>query len=72
MEQRKIPDFSVTGLTVDHVSYMDGCKIYFTDGSFVICRPSGTEPVLRIMAETQDSDTTLKCINAFVSMLGLA
>lgn len=32
------PDF---GKAVDHISREDGCKVYFTDGSWVICRFSG-------------------------------
>lgn len=32
-------------------NFIDGCKLYFADDSFVICRPSGTEPLLRIFAE---------------------
>ena len=40
----------VAGVRVKEV-YEDGCKIYFTDGSWVICRFSGTEPLLRIAAE---------------------
>lgn len=35
----------------------DGLKIYFDDNSWIICRPSGTEPVLRIFAEASDSNT---------------
>ena len=34
-----------------HVSREDGCKVYFQDGSWVICRFSGTEPLLRMAAE---------------------
>ena len=30
------------------------CKAYFKDGAFVICRFSGTEPLLRIFAEDRD------------------
>lgn len=71
MQDKKVPDFSDAGLVVEKVSYVDGCKVYFTDSSFVICRPSGTEPVLRIMSETQNSETTKKCIKAFVDLLGL-
>lgn len=33
------------------ISYEDGVKFYFEDNSFVICRFSGTEPLLRIFAE---------------------
>lgn len=36
---------------VERVSYMDGCKVYFTDGSWIIARFSGTEPLLRIFCE---------------------
>ena len=34
----------------DHVSYADGCKVYFKDG-WIIIRFSGTEPRVRIFAE---------------------
>ncbi len=54
MEEKKIPCFD--GFTVERVNYEDGCKIYFTDGSFVICRFSGTEPLLRIFAESDTSE----------------
>ena len=36
---------------VDHVSYMDGCKVYFKNGGWVIARFSGTEPLIRIFCE---------------------
>lgn len=44
----KLPEFSQK---YDRVNYIDGCKVYFPDDSFVICRPSGTEPLLRVFAE---------------------
>ena len=47
-EQQEIPNFVEP---IEKISYEDGCKIYFTDGSWVICRFSGTEPLLRIAAE---------------------
>ena len=31
-----------------YTSYMDGCKVYFKNGGWVIARFSGTEPLLRI------------------------
>ena len=49
MVEKKLPAFP--GKTVEKVGYEDGCKVYFTDNSFVICRFSGTEPLLRIFAE---------------------
>ena len=45
------PDF---GDGVDHISREDGCKVYFKDGSWVICRFSGTEPLLRMAAEAEE------------------
>ena len=54
MEEKKIPSFD--GFTVERVNYEDGCKIYLTDGSFVICRFSGTEPLLRIFAESATAE----------------
>lgn len=36
---------------VEKVSYLDGYKVYFKNGGWVIIRFSGTEPVLRVFAE---------------------
>ena len=43
-EQKALPAFD---RPVRRVSYEDGCKVYFEDGGFVVCRFSGTEPLLR-------------------------
>lgn len=48
MENRRLPDF---GRDIASVSYLDGCKVTFSDDSFVVCRFSGTEPLLRLYAE---------------------
>ena len=47
MVQKKLPDF---GVQPDHISYMDGCKVYFSN-AWIIVRFSGTEPRVRIFAE---------------------
>lgn len=65
-DKKKLPDF---GKTVEKVNYEDGCKVYFEDGSFVICRFSGTEPLLRIFAESSEEETARGYINAFRSFL---
>lgn len=49
MEGNDLPDF---GKKVLRVSREDGCKVFFADGSWVICRFSGTEPLLRFAAES--------------------
>jgi phosphomannomutase/phosphoglucomutase len=40
--------------TVQKIENMDGVKIWFDDDSWVMFRPSGTEPLLRIYAESDD------------------
>ena len=67
-EEKKIPDF---GKTVSRVNYEDGCKVYFDDDSFVICRFSGTEPLLRIFAESSDEETAKGYIVAFRKFLNI-
>lgn len=67
-DEKKLPDF---GKNIAKVGYEDGCKVYFDDDSFVICRFSGTEPLLRIFAEASDADTAKSYINAFKKLLSL-
>lgn len=45
-------------------NYNDGVKFYFEDNSWVICRPSGTEPLLRIFAEASNVETANRYIEA--------
>lgn len=48
MQDKKLPDFAQE---IEKVSYLDGCKVYFKEGGWIICRFSGTEPLLRIFCE---------------------
>lgn len=50
-ERLKIPPSSFAGLNVDKVVTIDGTKLILSDGSWVLIRPSGTEPVVRFYAE---------------------
>lgn len=43
---------SILGIKVDRVRTGDGFKYYLSDGSWVLIRFSGTEPLLRIYTET--------------------
>ncbi|WP_255198192.1 phosphoglucomutase/phosphomannomutase family protein [Halorarius litoreus] len=47
----EIPD-SVAGSEVDRVATVDGFKLLLADGSWLLVRPSGTEPKLRVYAES--------------------
>lgn len=67
-EEKKLPEF---GVKVKNVNYEDGCKVYFEDDSFVICRFSGTEPLLRIFAESSNKEAAAKYISDFRAFLNI-
>ena len=48
-----IPE-SVAGTRVEDVNTADGFKLLLADGSWLLVRPSGTEPKLRIYAEAEN------------------
>lgn len=68
MTDRLLPEFSSK---VVRVNYEDGCKVYFEDDSFVICRFSGTEPLLRIFAESSDAEKANGYVKAWKDFLKL-
>lgn len=68
MEEKKIPEFKHPIAKVD---YLDGCKVYFEDDSFVSCRFSGTEPLLRLFAEASNKEQAEEYIVAFKQFLHL-
>ena len=45
---------SIAGTAVRSVSSLDGVKYLLADDSWLLIRPSGTEPVLRVYAESSD------------------
>jgi len=46
----------VAGTAVESVGTADGFKLVLEDGSWLLVRPSGTEPKLRVYAEAGDRD----------------
>ena len=46
-------------------------KLYFEDGSWVICRFSGTEPLLRMAAEGESTEQADGYIAAWQNLLNL-
>ncbi|MGP5089686.1 phosphoglucomutase/phosphomannomutase family protein [Brachybacterium tyrofermentans] len=47
-EEHDLPAFD---REIDRTSWVDGCKVYFADDSWLTIRFSGTEPVIRVFAE---------------------
>ncbi len=68
MTDRLLPEFNAK---VVRVNYEDGCKVYFEDDSFVICRFSGTEPLLRIFAESSSAEKANEYVKAWKEFLKL-
>ena len=56
---------------IEKISYLDGCKVYFKNGGWIIARFSGTEPLLRIFCEMPDSEDAKNLCNIYEEFLGL-
>jgi phosphoglucomutase len=46
----------IGGREVENINRIDGVKFIFADGSWMLMRPSGTEPLVRIYAESESKD----------------
>ncbi|WP_226004850.1 phosphoglucomutase/phosphomannomutase family protein [Natrinema salinisoli] len=58
-----IPE-TVAGTAVEDVNTADGFKLLLADGSWLLVRPSGTEPVLRVYAEAGDEERVGELLEA--------
>ena len=52
-DEHELPAF---GREIDRISWEDGCKVYFTDDSWLTIRFSGTEPVIRVFSEAETAE----------------
>lgn len=68
MVRHELPQFP---LEIDHVSYLDGCKVYFKNNAWIIARFSGTEPLVRIFAEADTMETANQLCDSMKAFLGL-
>ncbi|MFC1559572.1 phosphoglucomutase/phosphomannomutase family protein [Candidatus Margulisiibacteriota bacterium] len=57
------PPKVIAGLKLANTSMLDGVKMMFTDGSWILARPSGTEDLVRTYYESSDD----KKVNAMIS-----
>jgi len=56
---------------MEKIDRSDGVKLWFSDGSWVICRFSGTEPLLRMAAEAETAERADSLIVAWRELLKL-
>lgn len=68
MQQKQLP---VLDEPIEKVSYLDGCKVYFKNGGWIIARFSGTEPLLRIFCEMPDESRAKELCDVFETFLNL-
>lgn len=66
-EKKLLPEIG----NVVRVNREDGVKLYFADESWVICRFSGTEPLLRMAAEAESGEQADQYIGAWQNLLEL-
>ena len=59
---------TLAGETVARVDLLDGVKFYLNDLSWLLIRPSGTEPVLRIYAEAHSPEAVKAMLDEGVRM----
>lgn len=68
MEDKSLPELPYK---IEKVSYLDGSKVYFEDGGWVIARFSGTEPLLRIFCEMKNPADAKNVVEIYERFLGL-
>lgn len=65
------PPTSIAGRQVTEQNFKDGFKFIFADGSWLLVRPSGTEPVLRLYSESSSQDAVEQLLAAGRTLAGI-
>jgi len=60
---------SFAGARLAAIVRKDGTRLDFEDGSWLLLRPSGTEPVVRVYAEASDADRAAALVEAGVGLI---
>lgn len=68
LEDKELPGIPYE---TDHISYLDGLKIYLKDGGWISVRFSGTEPLLRIFCEMREQREAAAFCELFEEYLDL-
>lgn len=61
----------IAGQQVVKVRQDDGVKFYLQDGSWVLLRTSGTEPLIRIYSEASSQDDVVKRLDTIQQLIGV-
>jgi phosphomannomutase len=62
---------TIAGQPVDRVRDDDGFKFYLRDGSWVLLRTSGTEPLIRVYSEAADPGAVEERLRALEEIIGV-
>jgi phosphoglucomutase len=54
-EKLAMEPIAIGGRRVEKINRMDGVKFIFENNAWMLMRPSGTEPLVRIYAESEDA-----------------
>ncbi|BAY97254.1 phosphoglucomutase/phosphomannomutase [Tolypothrix tenuis PCC 7101] len=65
----KNPPTEVAGFKVKEVGRKDGIKLYLEAGSWILLRPSGTEPLVRVYLETNSPEKVTQIAQAMESAI---
>jgi phosphomannomutase len=68
---RSDPPTTIAGRTVATTNFRDGFKFIFADGAWLLVRPSGTEPVLRLYSEAGDAAVVEELLAAGRTLAGV-
>lgn len=61
----------IAGQRVDHVQTLDGYKYFLADGSWLLVRSSGTEPLIRLYTEARSPEEARQILAAGERMAGI-
>ena len=56
-------------ISIEAINYNDGLKIIFSNNDWVLCRPSGTEPLVRLYAESTSIESAQYYIHQIKGLL---
>jgi phosphomannomutase len=65
------PPAEIDGRAVVATNFSDGYKFIFENGDWLLIRPSGTEPVLRLYCEAGALDQVDRFLRAAVAIAGI-